>query len=355
MSEVIQTRPRKMVRRRLMLTASSAALVVFAPSANADDNSSQPTVWIELGGAFDQISRGSVDWVPPNLTDPITNASPKPFGAAPNIGYDFDGAISIQPNGSDWIFTASMRYGRAQHGPKDTHDQGYGVGTLASAGLTNYAFLNATQQSHSTHAVLDFTAGRDVGMGLLSSGLSTIHFGVRATQLNENATAHFSAFSSAPAKYSAGKIVHKADALFARSFSGAGPSVSWDGATPLMGSVDGGVTFDWGANAAILVGRQKAHISLHTADTRYAGKYQYPKIPIVLAQSTVTPDRDRTVVVPNLGGFAGVSWRLPAGKISMGYRADFFFGALDGGLTTSRKNTTGFYGPFASVSIGLGG
>ncbi len=194
-----------------------------------------------------------------------------------------------------------------------------------------------------------------MGLGLLGSGLSAIHFGVRAAQLNEKATGHFSAFTSAPAKYSPGKISHKAEALFARSFIGAGPSVSLDEAASLMGSANDGLTFDWGANAAVLVGRQKAHLSLHTLDAGYAGKYQYPKVPIVIAQSTIAPQRDSTVVVPNLGGFAGVSWRLPRGKISMGYRADFFFGAIDGGIVTAHRNTTGFYGPFASVSIGLGG
>ena len=53
----------------------------------------------------------------------------------------------------------------------------------------------------------------------------------------------------------------------------------------------------------------------------------------VLSHIDASPARDRTVVVPNLGGFAGVSWRLPTAKLSFGYRADFFFGAIDGGLT----------------------
>jgi hypothetical protein len=351
MNEVIQIRLRTTIRRQLLLTVSSAAVLVLPGSAQAD-NADRPTVWIEIGGAFDQISRNSTVWSPPNLPDPITNPSPEPFGKTPSIGYNFDGAVSVHPNGSDWTFSASVRYGRAQQGPKNTHDQAYGT---ANNRLTSYAFLNATQQSHSTHAIIDFVAGRDVGMGLSGNGLSTVHFGVRAIQLNEKATGHFSAFTSAPAKYSPGKISHKAEALFARSFIGAGPSVSWDEAAPLTGSAVDGLTFDWGANAAILVGRQKAHLSLHTVDAGYAGKYQYPKVPIVITQSTMAPQRDRTVVVPNLGAFAGVSWRLPSGKVSMGYRADFFFGAIDGGIATAHRNTTGFYGPFASVSIGLGG
>jgi hypothetical protein len=37
------------------------------------------------------------------------------------------------------------------------------------------------------------------------------------------------------------------------------------------------------------------------------------------------------------------------------YRADFFFGAMDGGIDTAKKENVGFYGPFATISIGLGG
>jgi len=66
--------------------------------------------------------------------------------------------------------------------------------------------------------------------------------------------------------------------------------------------------------------------------------------------------RSKIAVVPNIGGVATLSWRLPNGKVSFGYRADFFFfGAINGGLATSQKETRDFYGPFANVSVGLGG
>lgn len=42
-------------------------------------------------------------------------------------------------------------------------------------------------------------------------------------------------------------------------------------------------------------------------------------------------------------------------KLSLGYRADFFFGAIDGGIDARKSETVGFYGPFASIGIGLGG
>lgn len=352
MTEIIQNNSRRNLRYRLLLSVSSAAALAMAGEAQARDED-HPTVWIELGGAFDQISQETTQWVPPNLTDPISNPSPEPFGKPPAIGYDYDAALQIQPHGSDWMFGASLRYGRAQRGPKHFHDQTYET-KPASGGkyvLTTYAFLNAKEQSRSTHTILDFNVGRDVGLGAFHDGKSTIHFGVRMAQLTERAEASLTAFSTAPAKYSTGKIVHKADALMARSYTGFGPAVSWDGATPLGGTLNDGFSFDWGVNASVLFGRQKAHIALHTQDARYYGAGSNA----VVSHLTSTPSRDRTVVVPNLGGFAGLSWRLPNGKISLGYRADFFFGAIDGGLSTSEKDTRGFSGPFASVSIGLGG
>jgi hypothetical protein len=60
-------------------------------------------------------------------------------------------------------------------------------------------------------------------------------------------------------------------------------------------------------------------------------------------------------VVPDLGGFAGLSWCVPNAKVAIGYRADFFFGAMDGGIDGAHRENVGFYGPFASISVGLGG
>jgi len=347
MTEIIQHDVRRSVRYRLLLSVSSAAVLVFAPDARAED--SHPTVWIELGGAFDQIARESDTWVPPNLTDPISNPSPEPFGRSPAIGYDWDAAIEIQPQGSDWIYGASVRYGRAQRGPKRSHDQTYEVN--AKYYLTTYAFLNAKEKSQSTHTIVDFLAGKDVGLGSFHHGKSTLHFGVRMAQLNERVEGSMTAFSTAPAKYSSGKVVHKADALMSRNYTGLGPAVAWDGATPFAGTLNDGFSFDWGANASLLFGRQKARINLHTQDARYNGGGAYT----VLSHLSSAPLRNRTVIVPNLGGFAGLSWHVPGGKVSLGYRADFFFGAIDGGVSSSEKETRAFYGPFASVSMGLGG
>ena len=46
--------------------------------------------------------------------------------------------------------------------------------------------------------------------------------------------------------------------------------------------------------------------------------------------------------------------RYADAKISFGYSADFFFGAIDGGIDARKNENRGFYGPYASISIGLG-
>jgi hypothetical protein len=68
-----------------------------------------------------------------------------------------------------------------------------------------------------------------------------------------------------------------------------------------------------------------------------------------------TPDhtRTRSVAVPNIGGFAGLSFKYPNAKVSLGYRADFFFGAVDGGIDARKTYDRSFYGPYMTVSIGL--
>jgi hypothetical protein len=65
--------------------------------------------------------------------------------------------------------------------------------------------------------------------------------------------------------------------------------------------------------------------------------------------------RSRRKVVPNLGGYIGASARYNNAKVSFGYRADTFFGAIDGGQETAKDYNRGFYGPYMNVSIGLGG
>ena len=112
---------------------------------------------------------------------------------------------------------------------------------------------------------------------------------------------------------------------------------------------------DWGVEAALLFGRQKAktdHKTVGYYKTKYAhGLYTLPAYsPPHSHHST----RSRNVTVPNIGGFAGLSMKYTNVKVSVGYRADIFFGAMDRGIDVRKDSDLTFNGPYASVSIGLG-
>ena len=64
--------------------------------------------------------------------------------------------------------------------------------------------------------------------------------------------------------------------------------------------------------------------------------------------------RSRSVTVPNIGGFAGLSVKYPNFKFSIGYRYDTFLNAMDIGIDAAKKSNVTFNGPFASISIGIG-
>src|SRR6185437_6560052 len=141
------------------------------------------------------------------------------------------------------------------------------------------------------------------------------------------------------------------------NFHGIGPSLSWDASTPIAGRAERAeITFDWGANIAVLLGRQKAR-----AHHQSSGSYHYfhpSSLYGVVNQLPMhhgTAERSRSVVVPNVGGFAGLSFRYDDARVSFGYRADFFFGAIDGGLDGTKSYNRELYGPFATISVGLGG
>jgi hypothetical protein len=112
----------------------------------------------------------------------------------------------------------------------------------------------------------------------------------------------------------------------------------------------GAVMFDWGINAALLFGRQKAQ-GQHEVSGRYYGYGHYHN---TATYDDVAPHaRSRNTTIPNLGGFAGLSLKWTSAKLSLGYRSDFFFGAVDTGLDQRHEATRAFNGPFASINVGF--
>src|SRR6185437_4554638 len=126
----------------------------------------------------------------------------------------------------------------------------------------------------------------------------------------------------------------------------------------VLGNGESALTVDWGINGALLFGRQKAKGSHSTIARYYKGLLTGtppPGVSLVYDHSNVPHNRSRSVVMPNVGFLGGISLRFPNAKVSFGYRADMFFGAMDMGLDQRDTKDRVFHGLFATISIGLGG
>ncbi|HEY5239668.1 MAG TPA: hypothetical protein VIJ62_14900 [Rhizomicrobium sp.] len=350
MSELINTHhSRATIRWKLLAGVSSLALTVYVSAASMvrAEDADHPLLWIELGGqaAWNENSQEA-------FLSPFTPAVPTPFEIISlaavekpaRASWDENAAISFQPADSKWVFSAGVRYGRSgrhQFLSQRTETPDTPTGVLV-------AYQNITASTSESHAILDFSAGRDVGVGM---GISSfVNLGVRYVQFSASRNTFI---QSQPTNVGFPYTYHRINAhlVAARKFSGVGPSLSWDASARLAGDRDNGeIGIDWGVNAALLFGRQSARGHHQTTNVLY-----YTFYPRRSYDNSVPISRGKQITVPNVGGFAGVSWRVPNAKVSVGYRADFFFGAMDGGIDTARKENVGFYGPFASVSVGLGG
>jgi hypothetical protein len=372
-------------RWQLLATVSASALIaaVYATGVARASEGDTPTVWIELGGQLERVSNGQEPFVPPFILrtprPPAESVSPLDFERGPRYSKGLEGKLLFSPHDSDWSFSAAVRYGRSNN-QKHVHQQSYPepfskyLGGYQSFRFPMAAkFSDITTKNSEQHLILDFQAGKDVGLGMF--GKSTVNVGVRFAQfvsksnvtLRSDPDWHFNykyvSYPGFPTKFVSGQIYHTYVGQFSasRSFHGVGPSLSWNGSAPVAGNRDTTeVMFDWRVNAALLFGRQKAKTHHQTTGHYHMASGFYTPHPTdrpITYQNPATPDhtRSRSLVVPNIGGFAGVSFKYVNAKISLGYRADFFFGAMDGGIDTRRTYDRNFYGPFATVSIGLGG
>lgn len=370
MSELINTSgSRVFIRKQLLATASAAVLLAYVSLGETAQaaGSGQPTVWLELGGQMESVQGSTSPFTPPVASIPSDAYDPEKIIAdqrAARFAFGFEGKAIVQPQDSDWIFTAGIRYGRS-HAGRHTHEQGPSAVNPAHPNIDKYAAPFDDIKTHyaESHTVLDFMAGRDVGLGHFGSqGTSTVNLGVRYAQFSQKSTATVFARPEVNVFQSGGFFAYFSFhnyTMFAkaeREFHGVGPSVSWNGSATLVGNADRGeATLDWGVNGALLFGRQRAKTS-HSSQ----GYYRPPTYYAYLNYAKTGPydhhsTRSRSKVVPNFGGFVGLSARKANAKVSLGYRADFFFGAVDTGIDARQTKTLGFYGPFASISIGLGG
>lgn len=372
------------VRWKLLAGASALALTVQATwteNACAEDVE-RPTVWFELGGQLSGMEGGQEDFSPEMMNGrPAIFYPSQKFERPARYAFEETGSISIDPARTDWVFNASVRYGRSKsnkHLQQQTNPDPFYKYNPSGYKITLFPvaqrFAETTAHNSEQHLVLDFSAGKDVGLGLFGNGAtSVISAGVRFAQftsqtnisLKSDPDWHFATkYNTFFHTMTNGQPFHSNIATLRaeRSFRGVGPSVSWKSSMPLSGGNSATLAVDWGVNAAILFGRQKAH-TYHQSTIRSLPENGpmalngNNAVPHTVPGFPVTSDhtRSRSITVPNIGGFAGVSFKYPNAKVSLGYRADFFFGAMDGGIDARKTYDRNFYGPFATVSVGLGG
>jgi iron complex outermembrane receptor protein len=377
MSELMNTSHNQTgFRGQLLASVSAFALVSLACAsggARASDDAGRPTLWIELGAQSEQVNGFGDPLDLPYAAKAVSDGFKSPLELQRALSQSFgeEGTISFQPENSGWIFSVSARYGKAQGG-RTTHDQTPDapihliIGTYTRP--TPFTPAKAVRYSETrvrnteSHIILDFQAGKDIGVGLFGNeGKSTLGFGVRFAQFASKQTLGANADPDyyIPANVYDKKYHHiyAITSHVQRSFRGIGPSLSWNVSAPLLGNVEAGaLALDWGMNASLLFGRQKTLGHHETTASFFKTKNFPPKYHFSShSHHSGDPNRSHTAAVPNVGGFAGVSYAFPNAKLSAGYRADLFFGAMDGGIDARVSKNVGFYGPFAAVSVGVGG
>jgi hypothetical protein len=380
MSELMYKQTTGSLRKTLLTTVCGLALLPFvakSTNANADDLD-RPSVWVSLSGQAERIEGSPEIFNPPFLAQfDYLNLDPVlPLQHPARYAVGGAAAISIEPNGTDWVFTAAVRYGRS-NGQKHVYQQVPPISypyqvlfqPMKMKVQATLKHLNAAATNAETHAVVDFQVGRDFGLGIFGAkDDSVLALGVRFAQFSSrrsaslNGVPDFYHFGSQQ-KYGVGRSNHQYYGTLTthNNFHGIGPSLSWNASHSVLGSEDdASVALDWGVNASVLFGRQKIegdtsatwkHYTRYLRAVPFSAHYAR----VITYQQHPNIDRSHNVAVPNIGGFAGISLRYPNAKVSLGYRADFFFGAMDGGIAARKTYDRSFHGPFATISVGLGG
>jgi len=411
MSELIQKNDnRATIRWKLLTGASALALTAYVSSGTMvmADDSGRPQIWIELGGQLSRLDDGLENFVPPLMDGRPSIFSPsQKFERPPLWGIDGNAALSFRPDDSSWVFSASIRYGRsasARNFRQQTHPGPFvshylTSGSRVPATRSHFPFANKFADTRARtsehHAILDFQAGKDVGLGMfgIRGGSSVVNAGVRFAQFTSKSNItlksdpdwHFhykyikTVFPSFPSSYIPiffpfgtkrinGQAYHSniASLQASRSFHGVGPSLSWTASAPFAGDTkDGELSFDWSINAAMLFGRQRTKVQhqttgrYHPPATTNPSNFFHKSEDIGVRHVTYQPTpvhltRSRNITVPNFGGSIGLTYQMENFKMSFGYKADFFFNAIDGGIDARKNENRGFFGPYASISIGLG-
>lgn len=255
MNNMMNTLP--MMRWRLLSTVSALALLASGYSGGkamaAGDDADRPQIWIEFGGQAENIAGQGETFAPaflaanPNSSVLWKGTSSLEAQQPPPLSFGEEAKISFEPDNSDWVVSAAVRYGRAKS-VVDIHHQTYstfhhkyesGVPVTYNsnpAGINKFADTRVHRSEN--HSVIDFVAGKDLGLGMFGpDGSSIVSVGARFAQFTSRMSVDMRArpevdFKYVPSAAASNRFkepyfhTYHASGHASRRFQGVGPQIS---------------------------------------------------------------------------------------------------------------------------------
>jgi hypothetical protein len=271
----------------------------------------------------------------------------KDGGLKPGSGYDIAGTITYQQPGSPWSFGVGVRYGRMNGRSGNSHFASSSTFTSYYGGKYSRTHAQTTHEklAASSHYVIDFEVGRDVGVGLFGRGVTTIGAGVRYAHFDSTVTGSFATSQ----KYGDSFYHSSHDFQFSRNGTfvarhttdAAGPRVFVKTVSPFPGNT--GLSLDGGVGLGLLFGRQTVKATVDTHVTFGTGSYA----------GVHGVSRSTSQTIPTVDGYLQISWTAPNSPFTLGvgYRADAYFTAIDGGYAQNREIDVFEHGPYLDASV----
>jgi hypothetical protein len=112
---------------KLLAGTSVLALTAWVATAGATQaaGDDKPQLWIEIGGQLSRLDNAEEVFAPQLMAGrPSVLGPSQKFEHPPRFSFDGDGKLLFQPKMSDWMFSASVKYGRStsrKHAHNQTH------------------------------------------------------------------------------------------------------------------------------------------------------------------------------------------------------------------------------------------
>ena len=232
-----------------------------------------------------------------------------------------------------------------------------------------YTYTISSTADREEHTIIDFTVGRDFGMGMAGENSSSaLSAGLRYAELTSETSAHIFGPTNWVQgdrdflnKYPDPTTHDRFEGEFSadREFKGVGPVLSWEASAALLGDRDVGVLgLDWSVTGGVLFGKRKALVTGEEFKEEFSDDaiYPFPLIPDTTTDlASVNSQREEDVTVPTFGASLGVSYRIDRFAIGAGYRWERYQDAIDGGYAETQEEDRTIDGPYFKVSLGFGG